>query len=464
MTATTTHDGRSAAAYAVQRVLERQTFVADTLSELRATGLAARDWGLASEIATGTLRHIYTIEALLPKLATFDAHRTPAGLKALLYSAVYQLLWMPHLPEFAIVNEAVRLASQRGKRKQVGMVNAVLRRVTGAIEQREADWDKHSATLVRTSWSDACALKVAWLPDDTDRSAWLAAAAGERRERVAQLVARFGSDEAESVLWALQDRPALVLQHNPRVVEASEFTEFIAQHGGACDTALGGVLMGFLPASAPVIQTPLFSRGGAYVQDSTARRAALAARVQPNERVLDLCAAPGGKTVGLAIDQDDRGEVVAADLEASRLIQVAANADRLGLSSIRTHLLGSHGEVDGLEGTFDVALVDVPCSNTGVIARRPEARLGFTLDKLNSLLALQAKILARATSKVRTGGRLIYSTCCIEPEENAQMITRFCDENPNWRVRSSEQILPATGPRNVDWRDGGFVGVLEHSG
>jgi 16S rRNA (cytosine967-C5)-methyltransferase len=180
--------------------------------------------------------------------------------------------------------------------------------------------------------------------------------------------------------------------------------------------------------------------------------------------VLDVCSAPGGKSIALALAMEDRGRVVACDTAPARLMRVDANVARLGLDCVRTRLHGpTQTDVDAGDGKFDAALVDVPCSNTGVIARRPEARLGLTRQKLRSLVAVQRELLRMAADWVRPNGRVVYSTCSLEPEENEQVVAAFLKANPAWRRVHEKISLSAWGPRASDWRDGGYYARLEHT-
>jgi 16S rRNA (cytosine967-C5)-methyltransferase len=456
-------DGRAAAAIAVADALSGRCFAHDTLRALRAGGeLSGREGGLATEIAQGTVRHLVTIEQLLNAVARFDRRRTVPAARAALCTAAYQIVWMDRVPAFAAVDQAVDLARQLVGGRTPGMVNAILRRLASAIVERRTAWRAREPTQVRVDWGHACQFRSPVLPaagSDEHNLAHLAVATGERLRRYRTLVKRLGPRQAESVAWASQAVPVTVLQRNPlrATTEAIEYDLGAAtQHAAefAHDAA-------FVPAATPIVDLPAFRDGLVYVQDTTAHAAVVAVDAQRGEKILDLCAAPGGKSVALAVAMHDWGRIVACDADPQRLRQIDANTARLGLTCVRTRALGSNRPDLAEEGlVFDAAVVDVPCSNSGVIARRPEARLGLTKAKLDSLVVLQQRLLRQAADRIRPGGRLVYSTCSIEPEENQQVVAELVRECPAWRLDVERTTLPAWGPRLADWRDGGYFARL----
>lgn len=458
-------DGRAAAVLAVADVLTGRGFARETLERLRAGGqLDGRAAALAREISHGALRHLVTIEHVLTRLARLDFERTKPTLRAVLLTAAYQIIWMDRVPVFAAVDQAVELARRHAGGRAPGMVNAVLRRLAGAVVERRTAWHRLDPTEVRAAWDAACRFDRPVLPTPECLAAHLAAATGERRERFEELAARYGVETAELVAWASQAVPVTVLQRNVLRISAADFEDQLRQACGAeVEFAAGAA---FLPASVSVLDGPLFQGGSLYVQDATAHAAAAAVEAQPGERILDLCAAPGGKSVALAIAMNDTGEIVACDTDAERLGRVRANVARLGLRCVRAvPLTGGTPMLPGTDETlvapgFDAALVDVPCSNTGVVARRPEARLGLTPAKLRSLVAVQHDLVRDAARRVRPGGRLVYSTCSLEPQENEDVVAFFLAEHPEWRLDVERTTLPAWGPRASDWRDGGYFARL----
>lgn len=458
--------GREAAYRAVRDVLAGKGFASARLHALRRDDrLAGREAGLAMEIALGTIRHVITIAHVLGSVARFEERRTSVPLRSVLYTAAYQIIWLDRIPEFAAVDAAVDLARRHVPGRAPGMVNAVLRKLVRAIAARRACWQPEDPSHLRVAWDRACVLNVPVLPEESsesDRAAHLAAAAGERGGRFAVLVERFGARQAEAIAWASQAVPATVLHRNPLRIDLPRFRDRVREELG--DAALCREDAAFAPSSVSVVQTGLFREGLASIQDVTAHRAARLVEPRPGERLLDWCAAPGGKAAVLAQQMEDRGEIRACDVSAERLERVRENAARLGLSSIRPTLLAPDSpDAEELPGEFDAALVDAPCSNTGVIARRPEARLGLTPRKLSSLRGVQAEVLRKAAVYVRPGGRLVYSTCSIEPEENERIVEAFLSEFSEWRLDQQWTALPAWGPALDDWRDGGFAARLSRT-
>lgn len=451
---------RDAAVQALLDAWRHERFAMRTLRAAHdAGGLARRESGLATEIALGALRHHVTIEHVLRGLARYEPRRTPAAVRAILHAAVFQLVWLDGVPAFAAVDEAVEQARRLASSRAAGMVNAVLRAVTRGIAERRTAWERLNPRHVRVDWERACAFTTAVLPDpEQSEAVHLAAAAGERPGRYAALADRWGIAQAEQIAWVSQAVPPLVLQRNSLRIGPEEFAALVrAQCGAAVEVEADAA---YLPPWSHLAALPLFIEGFAFVQDAAARASAQLLGVSPGERVLDVCAAPGGKTVALALDLEDRGEIFAADVDAGRLAQVSENVRRLRLQTVHIALMPRDPAVVQALGVFDAVLVDVPCTNTGVLARRPEARLGNLQGRLAKLVPLQEALFALAARQVRPGGRLVYSTCSLEPEENEQQVARFLERRPEWRMEEEQVSLPSWGEKLSAWRDGAFAARL----
>jgi 16S rRNA (cytosine967-C5)-methyltransferase len=456
-------DARAAAHSAVERALCGRGFAVDWLRSASADGrLDRRESALATQLALGALRHVVTIDALLGAVARFERRRVAPPLRTILYVAAFQVIWLDRIPVFAAVDEAVSAARRAAGDGAARMVNAVLRRLAASVAERRTAWQRLNARHVRTNWTDACAFNRDVLPpaDDADHHLrHLAAATGERIDRYRALVRRLGVEPAEQVAWAVQATPAIVLQRNTLRIGSDEFAARCrAEFGERVDVAGDAA---FLADASSIAESSLFINGDVHVQDCTAHAAAMLLDARPGERILDFCAAPGGKAVVLAQCMRDDGAIVACDTDDVRLARVADNAQRLGLASIRCHWLDREASRPAPgEDAFDAAIVDVPCSNSGVLARRPEARLGLSARKLASLAHLQIALLRRAAAAVRPGGRLVYCTCSIEPCENQAIVAALVRHEPQWRIALEVETLPSWGPRPSAWRDGGYAARL----
>lgn len=444
-------DARQVAHRAVCDALTGRRYASETLG---AAAADRRGMALATEIALGALRHCATIERVLSAVARYEPRRVSAALRAVLLCGGFQAVWLDQVPCFAIVDESVELAKRVAGRGAARLVNAVLRRLVGSIARRRTEWVRLNPAHVRVSWSGACEFDRPVLPAEPQAN--LAAAAGERPARYAALVAAFGSDEAERVAWASQAVPPVVVHRNPLRLSAADFAARVAAELGREAEVAGDAA--FVKSAPVVLESELFRGGLVHIQDPTAHAAAKRVDARAGEAILDLCAAPGGKSVVMAQMMLDRGRLAAVDESEERLERVRRNVERMGLTCVAAR------RVDQLDAdeVFDAAMVDAPCSNTGVIARRPEARLRLSAARVAGLARLQSALLHRAAAQVRPGGRLLYSTCSLERAENEEVVRAFLAGRSEWREAEDGVRLttPSWGPRLSDWRDGGFTALL----
>ena len=452
---------RAAACRAVSEALMRRGFISQSLSEMQKEGLRGRDAALASEIALGALRRLLTIEAVLSRVATYQPRHVSPRLRSVLATAAYQLIWLDRVPDFAAVDEAVNLAKRFAGHGESRMTNAVLRRLANAVETRRTPWVPLHPQQVRVNWDQACTFSIPVLPDpqDSGESAYWAASIGERPRRHQQLVEFFGEEAARDIGWASQAAPPIVLIPNTlRLDIAAAGNRLRAAFGE--DVAVDANGRGFISGQGPLANSPLLLTGDFYVQDTTAQACADAAPLALGQRILDLCAAPGGKSIALALARGDQGEIIACDTSAARLARLMQNVERLKLHSIHATQLPHPDAPLAPLGEFDLALVDAPCSNSGVLVCRSEARFALHDDKIASLTELQRALLQRAAAVVRPGGALVYSTCSIEPVENAEQVRACMASDPGWQLESETLHLPRWTGNLTDWRDGGYVAVL----
>jgi 16S rRNA (cytosine967-C5)-methyltransferase len=417
--------------------------------ELAKTNLAPLDRGLATELAYGAIRQRFLLDAWIDAHGRLKANRQPPRLRWLLHVGLYQLLFSSRVPASAAVNTSVQLAKEAGFARLAPVVNGLLRAVARAHNPHGAEAD---AARPLIPWQglalpDAAAASLALrhsLPP------WLAT----------QLLQWCRPEEAEAFGRSSNTPPALDLRINRR---RSSRAEVLAAFGAAGLTAQAlddqewGLCLA--AASGDLRGLPGFKEGHWCVQDRTAQAIAPLLAPQPGQRVLDACAAPGGKSTQLAELMDDQGEIWAVDRSEARLKKVVANAERLGMVSLQ--MLAADA-ADLLEirpqwhGYFDRILVDAPCSGLGTLARHADARWRIQPDTIAELANQQQRLLERLAPLLQPAGRLVYATCTVHPQENGDVVDAFLACHPSWHLIHQQQWWPAPQAG-----DGFYAAVLE---
>ena len=427
------HTGRSDLATALDRARRR---LADP-----------RDRALAGEIAIGVQRRRAALDHLLGQAASRSLPAiTPVALD-LLRAAAYQLLYLDRVPAHAVVADTVELARAAGARRAVGFVNAVLRTLADR---------RRPFTLPAPPEIDG-----AGAGSDRDRHAvldYLAITLSHPRWLVERWLDRHGLQAAEA--WAqFNNRPAPVtLRANPARNTVAELQAALDAHEvRTVETKLAP--HGLVVTEGDPLATPA-ADGCFVVQEEASQLIVELAPPAKGARVLDLCAAPGGKTVGLAGCAGPGGFVVASDLRPRRVALLAGMLARARSQRIAIVRLDATAPLP-FGPAFDCVLVDAPCSGLGTLRRDPDVRWRRSPDDLAAFAATQLEMLQRAAEVVRPGGRLIYATCSSEPEENEHVVARFLQRHPGFvptvpdTVPAVSRVLDRKGHlRTLPFRDG----------
>jgi 16S rRNA (cytosine967-C5)-methyltransferase len=402
-------------AYEVLRRVEAEgAYASDVLHGELGAGVRPDDAALATELTLGVLRWRGLLDFLLERALKKPVARLDLPVAIALRMGLYQLRFLERIPPRAAVNESVELVKRARKTSATSLVNAVLRRA--AAEAKEPAEEFLPANVSATQRLAIIHSHPEWLVDR-----WLA---------------RFGEPHTISLLKANNRTPRLSCSlHHPE--QRDEILNSLQASGL-------GVVPGILLETAFAVnggsptRTPAFQRGVISIQDEASQAIPLLLDVQPGDRVLDLCAAPGGKTPTLARAAGKSGLMVASDRHAHRLRAMREQFRRLTLPKIRLIELDAAQPLPfGIE--FDRILVDAPCSGTGTLARHPEIRWRLKSEQLGELNRLQSSLLAMALGQLARGGRLVYSTCSLEREENEDVVAESLGEFPDvTRVPASE--------------------------
>ena len=402
-------------------------------SAIRKHGLDRRDAALATRLCLGVLQNEDYLDWHLDRLCSSVPER---GLRDLLRLGAFQLLLSDRIPTHAAVGETVELCRDNGFTRAAGFCNAVLRRLARERDALPEIPGEGTAEYLHLRYSHAL---------------WLA-------ER---LIAERDYAQAEAFFRANNEAAPLCLQVNTCKSRAEDYCRALdrAEIPYVSDPALSSCLT---IAGGSVTALPGFDSGLFYVQDRAARCAVEIAAPEKGMRVLDACAAPGGKSFAAAIRMEDVGSVLSCDLQEKKLSRVREGAERLGLRCISTRAMDGKVFDPTLEAAFDLVLCDVPCSGLGVIRKRPEIR-HKTEEEIAALPAIQAAILDNVSRYVRPGGLLLYTTCTVLDAENAGQIRAFLSQHPEYRTEEftvgpihSENGCHSFWPQ-IDGTDGFFV-------
>lgn len=414
------HDARRAALEILRRV-ETGDAYASVL--LRASGTTGRDMALTTELVYGVLRRRMWLDHVVGTFSSRPIEAIDRKLLQILRVAVYQILFLDRIPDHAAVNEAVRGAHTiaRGGKAGAAFVNGLLRTLLRKRDRIPSPPDPARAQ------DPAAALALA-----ESHPVWL----------VRRWIDRLGLEETSKLLAAANARAPQALRANRLRIEPEELAARLAAEG--VRTRPSAVLPGFLIVEEGSPQrTRAFDEGLFYIQDEAAGLVVAMAGAAAGMRVLDVCAAPGGKATALVEIVGAEGVVIAADRHPTRLNLLVENIRRLGVrcATVAADMTANAPLRD--DARFDLVLVDAPCSGTGIIRRHPELRYRLSPEDLERFTAIQSALLARSAERVRPGGALVYAVCSLEPEEGPELVRAFLVAHPEFHSEAPPIGFPA---------------------
>ena len=389
--------------------------------------------GFVTTAFYGVLERKYSIDYLLNKFLKKPISKTPPYTSAVLRSAAYQIVFMDKIPNSAAVNEGVKLIKKSKEHGNVGLVNAVLRKI--ASEDFKKLILSSDDVTVRYSVKE-------WIYDRL--------ASVNTKDKVNLFF--------ENSFYA----PPTFIRINTLKIGALEtvLREFEKLGITLKNTELSDFYM--VECIKNVEKMESFKKGLFFVQDYSSRLASLALSAKSGDRVLDCCAAPGGKSFSIALDMENEGEVYSLDIHKHRVTLINEGAKRLGLTTVNS-FVNDATVFNEKFGTFDKVICDVPCSGIGVIRRKPEIKYKEQ-SECDTLPEIQGKILQTAAKYLKSGGRLVYSTCTLFENENKDVVNSFLANNKDFKVVApfnfeKADYLTLMPPENLG--DGFFIAVME---
>lgn len=434
---------RSVAFEILRRVETEEAYASVLIATLPDSSLSREDRALAHEITLGVLRWQHLLDYFIERYAARPVRRLDVPVVIALRMGLYQLRYLARVPDSAAVNESVNLVKQSGGRSASGFVNAVLRKAA------------------RNAGDEA----GAGIEDPVDRtSVEVSHPAWMLRRWSAQL----GEAEARSLAISNNEAPKVAFRVNTLLAAQDEALADLKAHGVEARPSEFVPNAFVVERGAPAIARAA-KRGLIYVQDEASQLVSLLLDPRPGERILDLCAAPGSKSSHIAALTQNEAWIVACDAHTHRLAILVGTCKRLGVHSIDAVAMNATRALPLAEDApkFDRVLVDAPCSGTGTLRRNPEIKWRLEPDDIARLATVQLNLLSAGAAMLKTGGRLVYSTCSLELEENEEVISRFLERDTHFSVaepNAVEMLTPEGFVRTLPHRhgmDGFFATVLE---
>lgn len=425
---------REIAAEALMEIMEADAYNTMTLRRLlRQNGAMPRqDRAFVTELVNGTLRNLIYIDHVLNAFSKTRTERMKPWLLAVLRSAVYQMYFMD-VPDAAACNEAVKLASVRGYGSLKGFVNGVLR--TAAKKKQEISLPQRGTAEY---------LSVAY-----SHPLWL----------VRMWIAYYGYAETEQLCAYDNQPPDVTIRVNTLKTNRKDLTELLEQagvavtEGKACEDAL------HLSKTADLSRLDAFRKGLFHVQDESSQLAVRVLNPKKGEQILDLCAAPGGKSFTIAEQMQNEGSLLSSDIYEHKIELMQEGAERLGISIMQCKVQDAARQ-ETAPKQYDRVLADVPCSGLGLMRKKPDIRLKKDGNEIDSLTKLQKEILEQAASYVKKGGVLVYSTCTLCKKENEKNLEWFLAKHPDFVAEDITEYLPQHW--EAETAKTGYVTLLPH--
>ncbi|HZK33221.1 MAG TPA: 16S rRNA (cytosine(967)-C(5))-methyltransferase RsmB [Tissierellaceae bacterium] len=394
-----------------------------------------RKENLVREIVYGVLENYIYIDYIISKASNIKKKKIHPKILIVLRIGIYQLLFMDNIPSRAAINESVNLAKKHGHRGSVRFVNGVLRNIDRNKEKFMVIEEKDDVSRISIKYSHPKWMVRRWVED-------------------------YGVEFAEKLSKANNETPKLNIRVNnlktnkDKLVKSLEDYGFFVKSGEYAEDTL------IIDNPTRINQLYEFKEGHFFIQDESSTLVGQIMDPKPGSTIIDLCSAPGGKATHLAEKMNNTGRIISKDIYEHKIRLINENSKRLGINIIESGISDALTIDKSLINKGDYVLVDAPCSGLGLIRRKPEIKMNKEEKDIKDLTKIQMTILINAKTYTKPGGILVYSTCTIEKEENINLIERFLNESPEFKLISIKDKIKNT--RNLGTLDKGYIQLYPH--
>ncbi len=409
---------RNAAVRILNKIERSGSYIDKMVSfELNSEELSQKDKALLQEIVYGVTRWKSKLDWVLIGFFHGDFQKCFNYVKNAMRVGLYQILYLDRIPHSAAIDEAVEMVKRKQGRKTAALVNGVLRNISRNVQN------------------------IRYPKPNEDRAFYLAIMESHPKWMVERWIERFGETETIKLLEHNNRIPDNVMRINETMIGTPEIEKLLIENKIEYKSSpyLASSIK-ILRHSIKIPSTDIFKTGKVTIQDTSASLVCILANPQKNTRILDCCAAPGGKSLFMAELTGDETEIIALDKFEARVGLIAQAKERMKIKSV----IPTHGDIKIFKSKklFDLVLLDAPCSGHGVLSKKPDIKWTSTKTDLFNLLNYQKLLLEKASKFVKTGGALVYSTCSMEEEENLGVALNFLENNKNFKLDPADNYLP----------------------
>lgn len=426
-------NARDKALQIINDVLYKGTFLEESLEILKKSNIDERDFAFIKEISTGVVRNKSYLDYVIRENSKVSFNRIHKIILSILEMAIYQMYFLDKVPDYSIVDESVNLAKIYGNKGSIYFTNGILRSISKKKPLQVTL--KNSIDNLSTYYSHP-------------------------RFYTEYFYENYGEEFTKKLLKANNEKPPFTIRVNTLKTNRDELIKNLTKAGFDIEETTYKNALNVLNPNG-IIDTEFFDKGHFYVQDLGSILVSTFLNPSKDSKVLDLCAAPGGKTSHLSELMDNTGEIVACDKSKGKIKLIKENAERLGCKNISPMINDARVLKEEFINKFDYVLVDAPCSGIGLYRKKPDIKWNKGIEDLKELGLIQLEILNKAKEYVKEKGLLLYSTCSLSKTENEDVIDNFLKENENFKIKKLRDKDVLKLFPSVDGSDGFSICLLE---